>query len=64
MPSPALIDWDTSAAGALSQLEADEVTLNACGFWRTALDGLARSFDVVLADHLETLIWLPSLVIP
>jgi hypothetical protein len=32
------------------------VTLAACNTWRGALNGLAESFDRVLADHLQTLL--------
>lgn len=39
-----------------SGLRPREVTLAACRSWRGALDGLAESFDRVLADRIETLL--------
>ncbi len=39
-----------------STLVPGEVTLPACRSWRSALDGLAASFDRVLADQLATLL--------
>ena len=56
-----LNDWRNAIAhhdvsSRRSYLVPREVTLDACRSWRSALDGLARSFDVVVADHLATLI--------
>jgi hypothetical protein len=56
-----LNDWRNAiahhdVASRRSGLTPHEVTLDACGSWRSALDGLARSFDTVLADHLAALI--------
>jgi len=45
-------DIDTRRA----DLHPHEVTLAACRTWRGALNGLARSFDRVLSDRLQTLI--------
>ena len=39
-----------------TDLTPREVTLAACNTWRGALNGLAESFDRVLADHLQTLL--------
>jgi len=39
-----------------SDLRPREVTLAACNSWRGALNGLAESFDRVLADQLATLL--------
>jgi hypothetical protein len=39
-----------------TDLHPREVTLAACNTWRGALNGLAESFDRVLADHLQTLL--------
>ena len=39
-----------------ADLRPREVTLAACNAWRGALNGLAESFDRVLADHLATLL--------
>ena len=39
-----------------ADLRPREVTLAACNSWRAALNGLAESFDRVLADHLATLL--------
>jgi hypothetical protein len=39
-----------------ADLRPREVTLAACRSWRGALDGLANSFDRVLAAHLATLL--------
>ncbi|MGA9876143.1 MAG: hypothetical protein WBQ21_10065 [Solirubrobacteraceae bacterium] len=38
-----------------ADLAPREVTLHACRSWRGALNGLARSFDVVLANRLQEL---------
>lgn len=38
------------------ELVPHEVTLTACRSWRSALDGLAQTFDQVLAERLETLV--------
>ncbi len=38
------------------ELTPHEVTLATCRSWRSALDGLAQTFDQVLAKHLETLV--------
>jgi len=38
-----------------TDLAPREVTLDACRSWRGALNGLARSFDVVLANRLQEL---------
>lgn len=38
------------------ELVPHEVTLAACLSWRSALDGLARTFDQVIGEHLETLV--------
>jgi hypothetical protein len=45
-------DIDTRRA----DLHPREVTLAACRSWRGALDGLAESFDRVIAGHLVTLL--------
>jgi hypothetical protein len=39
-----------------ADLRPREVTLTACRSWRDALNGLARTFDHVLASHLATLL--------
>jgi hypothetical protein len=39
-----------------ADLHPREITLDACRSWRGALNGLANSFDRVLADQLATLI--------
>jgi hypothetical protein len=39
-----------------SDLRPHKVTLAACNTWRSALNGLAESFDRVLADQLATLL--------
>ncbi len=39
-----------------ANLAPREVTLDACGDWRSALNGLAAAFDRVVADHVETLV--------
>jgi hypothetical protein len=39
-----------------SDLTPHEVTLEACRSWRGALNGLARSFDFVLANRLQELV--------
>jgi hypothetical protein len=39
-----------------ADLHPREVTLATCNSWRAALNGLAESFDRVLADHLATLL--------
>ncbi len=38
------------------ELVPREVTPGACRTWRSALNGLAQTFDRVLAEHLQTLI--------
>ncbi len=38
------------------ELIPHEVTLTACRSWRSALDGLAGTFDQVLAERLQTLV--------
>jgi hypothetical protein len=37
-------------------LDPNQVTLAACRRWRSALDGLARSFDMVVAAHLHQIL--------
>lgn len=39
-----------------ADLHPRQVTFSACRSWHGALNGLARSFDRVLADHLQTLV--------
>jgi hypothetical protein len=39
-----------------ADLHPREVTLAACRSWRSALNGLAESFDQALAGHLQTLL--------
>jgi hypothetical protein len=39
-----------------AELNPPTVTIAACNTWRSALNGLAESFDRVLADHLERLL--------
>ncbi len=56
-----LNDWRNAIAhhdieSNRSGLRPREVTLAACRSWRGALDGLAESFDRVLADRIETLL--------
>jgi hypothetical protein len=56
-----LNDWRNAIAhhdieSNRSGLRPHEVTLAACHSWRGALDGLAESFDRVLADRIETLL--------
>ncbi len=43
-------------ANRRADLHPREVTLAACGSWHGALNGLARSFDRVLSDRLQTLV--------
>jgi hypothetical protein len=56
-----LNDWRNAiahhdVASRRPSLVPHEVTLDACGSWRSALDGLARSFDIAVAEHLAALI--------
>ncbi len=56
-----LIDWRNAIAhhdieSNRSGLRPREVTLDTCRSWRGALNGLAESFDRVLAGHLATLL--------
>jgi len=43
-------------ANRRADLHPRQVTFSACGSWHGALNGLARSFDRVLADRLQTLL--------
>jgi hypothetical protein len=42
-----------------TQLNPREITLGTCRSWRSALDGLAQSFDRAVADHLNALLGFP-----